>query len=131
MRQWMQKFIYQTADAGLSLSDSGCRTLSNSQRVLERLSMRQWMQKSFYQRADAGLSLTVSRCSRLSMRQWMQYSLYQDSIYQTADARLYETADAGETLSKERMQDSLYQAADAGLSLTDSGFGRNSSRQQI
>ena len=69
--------------------------------------MRQWMQKSLYQRADAGLSLTVSGCRRLSMRQWMQYSLYQDSIYQTADARLYESVDAGETLSKLRKQESL------------------------
>ena len=69
--------------------------------------MRQWMQKSLYQTADAGLSLTVSGCRSLSMRQWMQYSLYQDSIYQTADAKLYESTDAGETLSKLRKQESL------------------------
>ena len=65
--------------------------------------MRQWMQKSLFQTADVGLSLTVSRCRRLSIGQWMQYSLYQDSIYQTADARLYDTVDAGETLSKQQL----------------------------
>ena len=70
--------------------------------------MRQWMQKSLCQTADVGLSLTVSRCRRLSIGQWMQYSLFQDSIYQTADARLYDKADAGETLSKQRMQESLF-----------------------
>ena len=51
IRQWMQETlhqtanagVYQTADAGNSLSDSGCR----------RLSIRQRMQESLLQTADA------------------------------------------------------------------------------
>ena len=38
MRQRMQESLYEAADAGVSLSDSGCR----------RLSIRQRMQKSLY-----------------------------------------------------------------------------------
>ena len=49
-------------DAGVSLSDNGCR----------RLSFRQRMQETLYQTADAGHSI----------RQRMQ-----ESLYQTADAR--------------------------------------------
>ena len=51
MRQRMQESLYQTADAGDSPSDSGCRTL--------------------YQTADAGVSLSDSGCRRLSIRQRM------------------------------------------------------------
>ena len=40
----MQETLLQTADAGVSLSDSGCR----------RLSIRQQMQEPVYQTADAG-----------------------------------------------------------------------------
>ena len=47
MRQRMQETLYYTADAGVSLSDSGCRSHS----------IRQWMQKSLYQTADAGVIL--------------------------------------------------------------------------
>ena len=47
MRQRMQESLNQTADAGDSPSDSGCR----------RLSIRQPMQESLYQTADAGDSL--------------------------------------------------------------------------
>ena len=36
IRQWMQETLYQTADAGVSLSDSGYR----------RLSIRQWKQET-------------------------------------------------------------------------------------
>ena len=43
----MQETLYQTADAGDSLLDSGCR----------RLSFRQRMQETFYQTADAGHTL--------------------------------------------------------------------------
>ena len=46
----MQETLYQTADAGDSLSDSGCR----------RHSIRQWMQESLHQTADAGDSLSDS-----------------------------------------------------------------------
>ena len=46
----MQVSLYQTADAGDTLSDSGCRSLSITQR----------MQKSPYQTADAGDTLLDS-----------------------------------------------------------------------
>ena len=39
--------LYQTVEAGVSLSDSGCW----------RLSIRQWMQETLYQTADAEVSL--------------------------------------------------------------------------
>ena len=44
LRQRMKETLYQTADAEVSLSDSGCR----------RHSIRKQMQKSLYQTADAG-----------------------------------------------------------------------------
>ena len=43
IRQRMQETLYQTADAGVSPSDSGCR----------RLPIRQPMQETLYQTADA------------------------------------------------------------------------------
>ena len=46
----MQKILYQTTDAGVSQSDSGCRSLS----------FRQLIQETFYQTADAGVSLSDS-----------------------------------------------------------------------
>ena len=46
----MQEYLYQTADAGDSLSDSGCRSLY----------FRQRMQETLYQTADAGDSLSDS-----------------------------------------------------------------------
>ena len=52
--------LYQTADAEVSLSDSGCRGHSNSQRM-QKHSISQWMQESFYQTADAGDTLIESR----------------------------------------------------------------------
>ena len=52
----MQETLYQTADAGDFLSDSGCR----------RLSFRQRMQETLLQTADAGDSI----------RQRMQEFLY-------------------------------------------------------
>ena len=53
----MQETLYQAADAGVSLSDSGCRSLP----------IRQRMQESLYQTADAGDTI----------RQRMQKTLYQ------------------------------------------------------
>ena len=70
----------QTANAGVSPSDSGCR----------RHSIRQRMQETFYQTADARDSLSDNGCRRLSIRQQMQATLYQ-----TADAGDTQTADAG------------------------------------
>ena len=46
----MHESLYQTADAGFSLSDSGCRSLSIRQRTQETLN----------QTADAGVSLSDS-----------------------------------------------------------------------
>ena len=45
----MQETLYQTADAGDILSDSGCR----------RLSIRQRMQETLYQKADEGVYQTA------------------------------------------------------------------------
>ena len=50
MRQRMQETLCQTADAGVSLSDSGCR----------RQSIRQRIQETLYQTADAGVYLSDS-----------------------------------------------------------------------
>ena len=80
MRQRMQetpyqtadaKTLYQTYDAGDSLSDIGYRSLS----------IRQQMQETLYQTADAGDTLSYSGCRSLSIRQRMQ-----ETLYQTADA---------------------------------------------
>ena len=46
----MQKSLYQTADAGDTLSETGCRSLS----------IRQRMQETLYQTVDAGVSPTDS-----------------------------------------------------------------------
>ena len=48
----MQESLYQTADAGDSPLDSGCR----------RLSIKQRMHETLYQTADAGDSLSDSGC---------------------------------------------------------------------
>ena len=45
----MQETLYLTADAGVSLSDSGCRSLS----------IRKPMQETLYQSTDAEVSLSV------------------------------------------------------------------------
>ena len=50
MRQRVQETLYQTADAEVFLSDSGCRSLS----------IRQLMQETNYQTADAGDTLSDS-----------------------------------------------------------------------
>ena len=47
----MQESLHPTADAGVSLLDIGCRSLS----------IRQRMQESLYQTADAGYTLS-DRC---------------------------------------------------------------------
>ena len=57
IRQRMQETLYQTADAGDTLSDSGCRSLS----------IRQRMQVSLYQTADAGDSPSDSECKSFSI----------------------------------------------------------------
>ena len=50
----MQETLYQTADAEVSLLDSGCRSLS----------IRQQMQEKLYQTADAEVFLSDSGCRR-------------------------------------------------------------------
>ena len=84
----MPKSLYQTADAGVTLSDSGCRRNSISERMQE--SIRQRTQETLYQTAYAEVSLSDSRCRRHSIRQRMQKSLFQkadaESLNQTADA---------------------------------------------
>ena len=77
----MLESLYQTADAGVSISDSGCRSLNIRQLMHETLYNIQRMKKSSYQTADA----------RLFIRQWMQETLYnrqrmQLSLYQTENA---------------------------------------------
>ena len=76
----MQETPYQTADAGVSPSDSGCMRLSIRQRMqvflcqtadAGVLSIRQQMQEILNQTADAGVSLSDRRCMRLSIRLWM------------------------------------------------------------
>ena len=79
--------LYQTADAGVSLSDSGCWSLS----ILQR------MQETLNQTGDAGGdSLLDSGCRSLSIRQRMMEFLHQ-------------TADAGDSI-RQRMHESLYQS---------------------
>ena len=62
---------YETADAGVSPSESGCRSIS----------FRQRMQETLYQTADAGDTQSDRGCRRLAIKQRMQVYLYQ-----TADA---------------------------------------------
>ena len=71
--QRMQEYLYQTADAGDTISASVCRSLS----------IRQRMQETLYQTADAEVSLSDSDCRSLSIRQRMQ-----EKLYQTADAEV-------------------------------------------
>ena len=62
----MQESLHQTADAVVSLSDSGCSSLLIRQQMKETLyqtadaedSIRQQMQATLYQTADAGVSLS-------------------------------------------------------------------------
>ena len=70
----MQESLYQTADAGDTISASVCRSLS----------IRQRMQETLYQTADAEVSLLDSGCRSLSIRQRMQ-----EKLYQTADAEVF------------------------------------------
>ena len=83
----MQESLYQTADAGVSISDSGCKRLYIRQRMQEtlyhRVDARDTLSDSgrmrLYQTADADCSISVMGCKRLN---------------HTADAEDYQTADA-------------------------------------
>ena len=81
----MQEYLHQTADAGVSLSDSGCRRHFIRQRMQEKLYQKR-MQESLHKTAEAGVSPSDIGYKRLSIRQRMQENLYQ-------------TADAGDSLS--------------------------------
>ena len=122
-----------TADAGVSIPDSGCKGLYKTDSRCKTLHIRQRIQEPLYQTADVRDYIT----------QWMQ-----ESLYQTVDARdsIYHTAYAGDPISnrrctslyiRQRMQESLYQTMDArdfirqdatycirqdaGVSISDSG----------
>ena len=70
----MQKSLYQTADAGVSQSDSGCRRHSIRQRMQKSLYPTP-MQETLYQTADAGETLSDSGCRKLAIRLRMQETL--------------------------------------------------------
>ena len=74
IRLWMQESLYQTANAGVSISDTGCR----------RLYIRQRMQETLYQTADAGVSINQQ---------------VQETLYQTADERDSISVDAVVSIS--------------------------------
>ena len=57
----MQKSLYQTVDAGNTLSDSGCKSLSIRQRMQETLYQTADAKVSLYQTADAVDTLSDSR----------------------------------------------------------------------
>ena len=78
----MQESLYQTADAGDTLSDSVCRSLHIRQRMQETL-YQPAMQEFLHQTVDAGETLSDSGCRSLPMRQRMQ-----ETLYQTADAEV-------------------------------------------
>ena len=69
----MLKSLYQTADTGDTLSDSGCRSLQET--LYQTADAGESGQKYIYQTADAGISIPDSGCSSLPFRQWMQESL--------------------------------------------------------
>ena len=65
----MQETLYQTADAGDTLSASGCRSLSIRQRMQETLYQTADAEVSYYQiTADAGDTLSDWGCRSLSRR---------------------------------------------------------------
>ena len=104
--------FYQTADAGDSQSDSECRSLLDSR--CRRHTIRQQMQETLYQTADAGDSLSDSGCRRLSSRQQMQMTLSDSGCRRRSIRR------GCRSLSiRQLMQETLYQTADAGVSLSD------------
>ena len=59
----MQETLYQTADAGDTLSDSGCGSLSIRQRMQETF-YQTAVQESLHQTADAGVSPSDSGLRR-------------------------------------------------------------------
>ena len=134
----MQEILYQTADAGVSISESGCKGLYITDSGCKTLHIRQPIQETLYQTADVKDYITQRM---------------QEFLYQTVDARdsipVYHTAYARDPISnrrctslyiRQRMQESLYQTMDArdyirqdarycigqdaGVSISDSGCKR-------
>ena len=99
--------LYETADAGVSLSDSGCK----------RHSIRQRMQKSLYQSGcrtpsvDAGETLSAADA---------EVSL-SDAGDTLSDSRCRRDSGCRRHSIRQRMQKSLYQTADTGDNHSDSG----------
>ena len=120
IKQRMQKSLYQTADAGDILSDSGCRSLSIRHRC-RRHSIKQRMQYqwmlSIRQWRHAGVSLSDSGCRR-----------QQKSLYQTADAVSESLSDSGGRSLSIRQQD---QTADAGDTLSDRSLSIRQRMQEV
>ena len=85
----MHKSLYQTADAGDTLSDARCRSL--------------------YQTEDAGDTLSDSRCRCLSIRQRMKESLYQTvdagDTLSHSECRILSDSGYGDTLSMMRQEE--------------------------
>ena len=114
-------YLHPPVDAGVSLSDSGCRRLSIRQRMSEwRVLLHPRMQESDTL-SESGESPASSGCRSLSLSDscLMQRLLHPLSDQETADAvdTADQTADAGDSLSDSgcrRMQETLYQTADAG-----------------
>ena len=142
MRQQMQEKLcqtgnarfYQTANAGLFLSEGGCSSLSIKQR----------MQESLYETSDAEETLSDRRRKILSDSRCRTHSLgqrMQETLYQNIECRNLSIRQRMQLLSiRQRMQDCLYQT-EAGcwkfyqtaftVSLSDSGCRRQSFRQQM
>ena len=141
--------LYQTADAGGFLPDSGCRSYLHQTENQEYLSIRQRMQGYFYQTANAGVSdsgsrsqtadaediLSVSGCRSLSIRQRMQETPpdSQGYLYQTADAGVSSSDCGCRSISiRQRMQEYLHQTADSrSIPLSDSVCSNISIRQRM
>ena len=88
--------VYQTADAGVSISDSGCRSLYITDSGCRSLYIRQLVQGSLHT-ADAGVSIKQTWGAGVSL------------------------SGSGCRSIRQQMQESLYQAKDTGVSISDSG----------
>ena len=135
----MQESLYQTADAGLFISDSRCKNLSAGPFLgdsgCRRHSFIKVNAELFLLDSYAGpvtnsgcrRNFPDSLCSSFSIRQEMQ-----DSIRQRMQETLYQTGDAGISPSlRQQMLYSLYWTADARNTLSGSGCRILSLRQRM
>ena len=116
MRQRMRVSLYQTADAGVSLSDSGCI----------RYSIRKELQESSFYIRHRMQDFLLQRMQEPLHQKHLRYRGCRSfSFYKRMHKSLFHTADVGFTLSnircrtpiRQQMQYSLYQTADAGVIL--------------